>query len=132
MYLYLFMLILPSELDDDYNEPKSIEETHKDNFSDTILELDKDKQPWSNFRKYFVDKYFESVKNDSDFFSVYFYIWDTCGKKWRLANVNTAVLFGGFKEDGGPSHSIVHVPATENYDGFEWDCPNDAWWKPII
>jgi len=105
-------------------------EIHKNNFNDTLFELDQQKKPMNEFRQYFVEKYRESLEENISFFSVKFLIWEIPEKRWREARVNTASLFGGYLQDNTPAHSVVHVCPSKNWSAYDWDYPGETWWKP--
>lgn len=106
-------------------------EVHKINFTDTLFELDKQKKPMCEFKEYFLEKYKESLEENISFFSLKFLIWEIPEKRWRNATVNKTSLFGDYLQDNYPPHLVVHVCPNENWKAYDWEYPNETWWKPI-
>ena len=104
---------------------------HKNNFTETLFALDKQKRPMIDFKSYFVNKYNESRYENNSFFHIKFLVWEISEKRWRKAIANYIDLLGGYLNDKNPEHSVIYICAQDNLPGYIWDFPEYTWWKSI-
>jgi len=107
--------------------------THKETLQTVLLEMDREKRPWKEFRSYWAEQYHKHINGNIPFFCIYIFIWDW-ETGWRHATLcSVSYLFGGCLEDGAPAHSTVHVMPKGKHERFDWDNPEylrETYWKP--
>ncbi len=105
---------------------------HRESLQSVLLEIDKEKRPWKEFRSYWIQQYNQHIDSDIPFFCIYIFIWDW-ETGWRQASVNSVSIFHGMREDGAPANSTVHVMQKGKHERFDWDNPEylrETYWKP--